>query len=46
MQSTPFQELTQQTDMALQNYRSMGIDVDNILGTKQERRGIFGRLRR
>jgi len=46
MESTPFQELTQQTDMTLQNYRSMGIDVDNILGTKQERRGIFGRLRK
>jgi hypothetical protein len=46
IESAPFKDFAQEQDMALQNYRSMGIDVDNILGIKQERRGIFGRLRR
>ena len=44
--SAPFQNLVQEEDTALREYRSMGIDIDNILGLKQERRGIFGRLRR
>lgn len=44
--SAPFQNLVQEEDTALREYRSMGIDIDNILGLRQERRGIFGRLRR
>lgn len=44
--SAPFQNLVQEEDKALREYRSMGIDIDNILGLRQERRGIFGRLRR
>ena len=46
IESAPFQDFAQEQDMALREYRSMGIDIDNILGLKQERRGIFGRLRR
>tara|TARA_R100001230_G_C5542543_1_gene72757 strand:- start:3 stop:599 length:597 start_codon:yes stop_codon:yes gene_type:complete len=46
IESAPFQDFVQEQDMALREYRSMGIDIDNILGLRQERRGIFGRLRR
>lgn len=46
IESAPFQDFAQEQDMALREYRSMGIDIDNILGLKQERRGIFGRLRK
>ena len=33
-------------EVELNRYSSMGIDIDEILGLRQENRGIFGRLKR